>query len=89
MNLFNRYYHSKAGGILLLLFSLLIFGATSSQLKADESAEKNVDQMIDETLAPIADTAESIVFWSVPVTSDSKVPLVLIVLAVTAIFLTI
>ena len=89
MNLFNRYYHSKAGGILLLLFSLLIFGATSSQLKADESAEKNVDQMIDETLAPIADTAESIVFWSVPVTKDSAVPLVLIVLAVTAIFLTI
>ena len=89
MNVFNRYYHSKTGGILLLLFSLLIYGATSLQLKADESAEKNVDQMIDETLAPIADTAESIVFWSVPVTSDSKVPLVLIVLAVTAIFLTI
>ncbi len=89
MRKFTRDYNRKAGGILLLLFTLLIHGAMIPQLKADEVVEKNVDQIIDETLKPIADTAEAIVFWAVPVTSDSKVPLVLIILAVTAIFLTI
>ncbi|MCH2061193.1 MAG: alanine:cation symporter family protein [Verrucomicrobiales bacterium] len=89
MRKFTRDYNRKAGGILILLFTLLIHGAMIPQLKADEVVEKNVDQIIDETLKPIADTAEAIVFWAVPVTSDSKVPLVLIILAVTAIFLTI
>ena len=55
----------------------------------EEGNVKNADQLIDQTLEPIANTAESIVFWSVPVAKGSAVPLVLIVLAVTAIFLTI
>ena len=71
MRKFTRDYNRKAGGILLLLFTLLIHGAMIPQLKADEVVEKNVDQIIDETLKPIADSAEAIVFWAVPVTSDS------------------
>ena len=72
-----------------LLTVFLLHGAMTLPIEASENEGSKMDQVIDEALAPVAGAAESIVFWSVPVTKDAAVPLVLIILAATAIFLTI
>jgi AGCS family alanine or glycine:cation symporter len=73
----------------LLLIALLALAGTNSQVKAEEEADRNIDQIIDDTLEPIASVAEEIVFWSLPLPGGAAIPLVLIILGVTAIFLTI
>ena len=75
--------------IVFLLTVFLLHGAMTLPIEASENEGSKMDQVIDEALAPVAGAAESIVFWSVPVTKDAAVPLVLIILAATAIFLTI
>ena len=79
-------------GLMFLFMAFLMHGGMTTELKGEEVAERNLDQMIDDTLEPVASSAESIVFWAVPVSKDPTVPaipLVLIILAATAIFLTI
>ena len=48
-----------------------------------------IDQKIDEILEPAAGYAESIVFWSIPIGDGKAIPLVLVILGSTALFLTI
>ena len=48
-----------------------------------------IDQKIDEILEPAAGFAESIVFWSIPIGDGKAIPLVLVILGSTALFLTI
>ena len=61
-------------GFIFLIITLLIHGGMRTEINAVENAEQNIDQIVDDTLEPIADTAESIVFWAVPVTKDAAVP---------------
>ena len=69
--------------ILLNLF-LIIF---CQPVKAESSI--TIDQKIDEILEPAAGFAESIVFWSIPIGDGKAIPLVLVILGSTALFLTI
>ena len=48
-----------------------------------------IDQKIDQVLEPAANVAESVVFWSMPIGGGKAIPLVLIILGTTALFLTI
>ena len=73
----------------LLLIALLALGATNYQVIAEEEASRNIDEIIDDTLEPVASVAEDIVFWAVPLPGGKAIPLVLIILGITAIFLTI
>jgi len=78
--------------LVFLLTVLLLHGAMTLPIDAAENEGSKMDQVIDEALAPVAGTAESIVFWALPVSKDPAIPaipLVLIILAATAIFLTI
>ena len=49
----------------------------------------SIDEKIDQVLEPAADVAESVVFWSMPIGGGKAIPLVLIILGTTALFLTI
>lgn len=69
---------------LLLFVSVAFFSLTSSQAQE----EGGIDDKIDALITPIAEGADALVFFSIPV-ADQKLPIVLIALAVTAIFLTI
>ena len=69
--------------ILLNLF-LIIF---CQPVNAESSI--TIDQKIDEILEPAAGFAESIVFWSIPIGDGKAIPLVLVILGSTALFLTI
>jgi AGCS family alanine or glycine:cation symporter len=64
----------------------LLFSATVA--KAEE-AGKSIAERIDETVAPIAKMADSIIFFGFEVTDGVTLPIVLLVLGVTAVFLTI
>ena len=75
---------SSAALRLLLFASLAFFSLTP--LQAQE--EGGVDDKIDAIMGPVAKGADALVFFSIPVAGQS-LPIVLIVLAVTAIFLTI
>jgi alanine or glycine:cation symporter, AGCS family len=68
-------------GVLPLLFS-------SAVVKAEEAA-KSIADRIDETVAPIAVMADKIVFFGFEVTDGVVLPIVLVILAFTAVFLTI
>ncbi|SHJ91859.1 amino acid carrier protein [Rubritalea squalenifaciens DSM 18772] len=52
------------------------------------SAKGDISDAIDERMEPVAEVLEKVVFVEIPVTEDIKVPVVLIVLAGTALFLT-
>ena len=67
-------------GFLGFLVSLFSIASASAQ---------GVSEKMDGLLAPVADLADKIVFFSIPVGGDQKAPVVLILLAFTAIFLTI
>ncbi|NIP96594.1 MAG: alanine glycine permease, partial [Akkermansiaceae bacterium] len=51
------------------------------------AAASRIDEAIDANLGPIADALETIIFYSIPV-AGQQLPLVLIALGGTAIFLT-
>lgn len=71
-----------------LYLSVILAASTCSSLYAAETKE-GIDQQIDKILSPAADVAEKIVFWEVPIGNDKAIPLVLIILGITALFLTI
>ncbi len=90
---------TKLKYILLSLLSITLF---SGQLHAQESApeapkvEKSFDETVNEVFLPVGEWADKIVFYSVPVpgaVNDKgetvKIPIVLILLAFSALFLTI
>ena len=52
------------------------------------SANGEISDAIDSRMEPVAEVLEKVVFFSIPVTEDVSVPIVLIVLAGTALFLT-
>jgi len=66
-----------------LLYALLLLPLTTGTAFAG-----SFDEGLDNTLAPIADFLEAIVFYSVPVAGQS-LPIILVILGGTAIFLTI
>jgi alanine or glycine:cation symporter, AGCS family len=69
----------------LALFALLF----SASVARSEEVGKSMAERIDETIAPIAVMADKIVFFGLEVTDGVVLPIVLILLAFTAIFLTI
>ena len=73
-----------------LLASCLILFFSSQSLFAQEAEEEalSIDQKLDSLLKPIAVWADKIVFYSIPVAEGFSVPIVLILLAATAAFLT-
>ena len=50
---------------------------------------KFIDEQNDQVLEPAANIAESVVFWSIPIGGGKAIPLVLVILGSTALFLTI
>ena len=68
---------------LILLFIVFLQGISSAQ----ETVEVSIDEKIDGFLEPVATWADKIVFYSVPIFGQS-VPIVLILLAFTGVFLT-
>jgi len=73
----------------LIRFLALLPLLFASVLAAAEEAAKSIAERIDETVAPIAVMADKIVFFGLEVTDGVVLPLVLVVLAFTAVFLTI
>ena len=71
-----------------LYLSVILAASTCSSLYAAETKE-GIDQQIDKILSPAADVSEKIVFWEVPIGNDKAIPLVLIILGITALSLTI
>lgn len=69
----------------LALFALLF----SASVARSEEVGKSMAERIDETIAPIAVMADKIVFFGLEVTDGVVLPIVLVLLAFTAIFLTI
>jgi len=67
----------------------LWFALLSPALSQETSKDQTMGEKFDKLLEPIAKTADSIVFYSIPVGNDQSVPIVLILLATTALFLTI
>lgn len=63
----------------ILLFSLIGTAAVSAE-------EESIGKKVDDALEPIAKALESFIFYAIPV-GDQKIPVVLILLAGTAIFL--
>ena len=68
-----------------LLLILLAFVQTASA----QEVPKSIDQRIDDLIEPVADMLMSVVFFSIPVGADMSIPIVLILLAGTALFLTV
>ena len=66
----------------------IIMAFMSSCVSAAETANASFEQKVDSLLAPIADKANAIVFYS-PKVEGQSVPIVLIILGGTAIFLTV
>lgn len=66
------------------IWGLLLLILSSASARAETVSEK-----LDALLAPVATKADEIVFYALPITESQSVPIVLILLAVTAIFLTI
>ncbi len=64
-------------------FAILLLLASVIPVSAQSVSEK-----MDAIVGPVADFADAVVFFSVPVGGDQKAPLVLILLAFTAFFLT-
>ena len=71
-----------------LYLSVILLASTCPSLYAAET-KGGIDQQIDKILSPAADVAEKIVFWELPIGNDKAIPLVLIILGITALFLTI
>ena len=71
------------------LFILLNLFLLTFCLPLNAESSMSVDQKIDQVLEPAANIAESVVFWSMPIGGGKAIPLVLIVLGTTALFLTI
>ena len=70
-----------------LYLSVILLASTCPSLYAAET-KGGIDQQIDKILSPAADVAEKIVFWELPIGNDKAIPLVLIILGITALFLT-
>lgn len=85
-------YSRRLAFVLLAVFTL-IWLAAPQQLLAQESAPadgKSVPELLDSWMGPVAEWAAWIVFFETPVPgSPLKVPVVLIILAGTAVFLTV
>ncbi|MFL2436198.1 MAG: alanine/glycine:cation symporter family protein, partial [Verrucomicrobiales bacterium] len=58
-------------------------------MPVNAESSMSIDQKIDQVLEPAANVAESVVFWSMPIGGGKAIPLVLIILGTTALFLTI
>ena len=72
---------SKSYIFVLLNIFLFCFSANADT--------KSIDDQIDQVLEPAANIAESVVFWSIPIGGGKAIPLVLVILGSTALFLTI
>ena len=72
---------SKSYIFVLLNIFLFCFSANANT--------KSIDEQIDQVLEPAANIAESVVFWSIPIGGGKAIPLVLVILGSTALFLTI
>jgi AGCS family alanine or glycine:cation symporter len=80
--------------ICLVLFPLLSSAqidttGTQAYNPADTSQPKGLDERINEQFAPIADWWESVVFFSVPISKTTSVPVVVLLLVFGAAFFTI
>lgn len=71
----------------LALFALIFSISAPQQLLADEEGSW-IDETIDKAMKPVAENAEAVIFKSVPI-GDNDMPIVLILLGGTAIFLTV
>ena len=71
------------------MFRKGFFGFLISLFSVASARAEGVSEKMDGLLAPVADLADKIVFFSVPVGGGQSAPVVLILLAFTAIFLTI
>ncbi|WP_411845119.1 alanine/glycine:cation symporter family protein [Roseibacillus persicicus] len=71
------------------MFHKGLFGFLFLFLSAVSASAESVSEKMDGFLEPIATTADKIVFYSIPLGNGNSAPIVLILLAVTAIFLTI
>ncbi len=75
---------------LVWMMILFVFAAPTSAFAQDGGMNKGgLDQKIDEWLKLPAEWLEAVIFYSIPVTSQQSLPLVLILLAGTAVFLTV
>lgn len=64
-----------------LVFQVMIFAQ-------DTPEKKGLDQRVDEWFAPIAEAVGNVVFFEVPISSDTSVPFIVILLAAGALFFT-
>ncbi len=79
----NLHSKSIARYLFLVLFTLLVLPSTSLA-----QTEKGLDDTINEAVEPLTAFVESIVFFTVPITSEIDVPFVLILLLFGALFCT-
>ncbi len=76
---------------LFLVLSVLLSSALSFA-EDSPAPEKHITAVINEKVGPIADFADSIVFWGIPVEVggiEQRIPVILILLGGTAVFLTV
>ena len=71
------------------LFTFLNLFLLTFCLPVNAESSMSIDEKIDQVLEPAANVAESVVFWSMPIGGGKAIPLVLIILGTTALFLTI
>jgi len=74
---------------LFALALLFLFNAPAFAEEAPPATEKTLATRIDEAVAPIAKLFDSIIFYGVKVTDGVTLPIVLVLLGFTAVFLTI
>jgi AGCS family alanine or glycine:cation symporter len=72
-----------------LVLCSFVFASSASFAQADDVVEKSLDEKINSAVAPATEWIEGLVFKAIPVNEDVSIPLVLIWLAVAAIFFTI
>lgn len=72
-----------------LLIGFFWLALLAPALSQEASNEKTIGDKFDELLKPIAETADAVVFYSIPVGNGQSIPIVLILLAGTALFLTV
>ena len=72
--------------LLIGAFWLALLAPSFSQ---EPTPDQTIGEKFDKLLKPIAEAADFVVFYSIPVGNDQSIPVVLILLAATALFLTI
>ena len=70
--------------ISIFVFSLFAFGQDGTS----SVEEKSIDQIINEGFKPVTDAINSVIFFTVPISSDKEIPFVLIWLIVGALLFT-